>query len=154
MKHIKIDWEDMDKYIADPLEYRFVDCVEVEGEEAWGKKLASSQDWYFKMHFPNNPVMPGVFLMEALMQTGVFIITTRDEIKEKLMMFHACKSMRMFGSVRPGDVLNTHVVLKSYRNGIACYSGEASVDGTKVCAMEFTLVVPGELERVSPRVDQ
>lgn len=97
--------------------------------------------------------MPGVFIMEVMMQTGVFILTTRDEMTEKLMMFYACKSMRIFKAVRPGDVVKSHVVLKSYRQGIASYSGVATVDGEKVCEMEFTLVAPGELKKISPKVE-
>ena len=143
---------EMGSYIAIPMEYRFIDVVKVQENEAWGRKLASTQDWYFKIHFPEYPVMPGVFVMEAVMQTGVFIVTSRENIKEKLVMFHACKSMRMYGEVRPGDILNTHTILKSYRRGVANYFGEAFIkDDKRVCQMEFTLVLPGELRKETPR---
>ena len=149
MKTIRAD--KMGLYTADPMEYRFIDIVKVKEDEAWGCKLASTQDWYFKIHFPEYPVMPGVFVMEAIMQTGVFIVTTREDIKEKLMMFHACKSMRMYREVRPGDILNTHVILKSYRGGVASYFGEAFIeDDKKACQMEFTLILPGELKKMTP----
>lgn len=143
---------EMGSYTAVPMEYRFVDVVKVEENEAWGRKLASTQDWYFKIHFPEYPVMPGVFVMEAMMQTGAFIITTREDIDEKLMMFHSCKSMRMYAEVRPGDILSTHVTLKSYRGGVANYFGEAFIEeGKKVCQMEFTLILPGELKKTAPK---
>lgn len=148
---IELKWNELENYIADPIEYRFVDEIRVGENKAFGRKMVSSQDWYFKMHFPGNPVMPGVFVMEALMQTGVFIITTRNLYSEKLMMFHACNSMRMYGEVRPGSVLDTEVTLTSWRGGIAKYEGKAFVENRKICEMNFTLIMPSELKKITPR---
>lgn len=152
MNKIAIDWKHIDEYIADPIEYRFIDKVEViPGSEAWGVKLASSLDWYFKAHFPNDPAMPEGFIMETIMQTGVFIITTLPETDNKLMMFQSCESMKIYGLVRPGDIIDTHVSLKSYRHGIAKYFGEARVGEHQVCSMEFTLISKNEILKVSPQ---
>lgn len=143
------NWNRLSKVLADPEEYRFVDIVQVDDKEAWGRKFVSGQDWYFKMHFPGNPVMPGVFIMEAIMQTGVVIVTQDEKVTDPLMMFNGCDDMRIYGEVRPGCVLETHVTLQSYRLGVAKYFGEAFVDEKRVCVMKFTLVSPKDLSTIS-----
>lgn len=149
MEKISLDWSNMDQYSDIPIGYRFVDWAEViPGVEAWGRKAVSSLDWYFKIHFPGNPIMPGVFLMELMQQTGMLIVTTMPETRTNLLLFHACDSMRMYGSARPGDLLSAHVVLESFRHGVAKFSGEVVACAPKekadtlVCKMEFTLVSP------------
>lgn len=153
MKKLVLDWRNMDEYTQVPLEYRFVDKVEVEpGKEAVGMKAVSSLDWYFKIHFPGNPIMPGVFFMEAMQQTGLFIITTLPNIEEKLLLFQGCKNMRIYRAVRPGDLIKTYVSLKTYRHGVADFHGEvyAQEDGREVlvCTMDFTQIVQSQLLQV------
>lgn len=148
---IRLDYRNMDDYIADPIEYRFVDEVIVVDDEANGKKMVSSQDWYFKMHFPGNPVMPGVFVMEAIMQTAAYILTTRDDVNDKLVMFNGCNSMRLFDSVYPGNILETNAKLKSYRNGVAFFNGKGVVNEKTVCTMDFTMVLPNILSKFNEK---
>lgn len=152
MEKILLDWSNMDQYSAVPIGYRFVDRAEViPGVEAWGRKAVSTLDWYFKIHFPGNPIMPGVFLMELMQQTGMLIVTTMPEVSANILLFHACESMRMYGSARPGDLLSAHVVLESFRHGVAKFSGEvitcASGEGvdTLVCKMRFSLILQEEI---------
>lgn len=152
MDKLLLDWSNMDQYSAVPIGYRFVDRAEViPGIEAWGKKAVSTLDWYFKIHFPGNPVMPGVFLMELMQQTGMLIVTTMPEAGTNILLFHACESMRMYGSARPGDLLSAHVVLESFRHGVAKFSGEVTAftseerADTLVCRMRFSLVSQEEI---------
>ena len=149
---ILINWENIERYSSVPIKYRFVDkCVVVPGKEAVGTKVVSSQDWYFKIHFPGNPIMPGVFLMEAMQQTGMLIITTMPDSKERLMLFQGCKAMRIFKPVRPGDVIHMYVSLRSYRLGVAVFHGEVKREDeveTLVCSMDFTMVSKDKTVRI------
>ena len=149
MESIVLDYRNILEYAEYTTEYLFVDRVEVQsGKSAAGVKHASFQDWYFKIHFPDNPVMPGVFVMEAIMQTGLFVISTMPEKMHVLFVFRECDKVKFRKSVRPGDVLHTNVVLESYKRGVAKFYGEAFVDGEWTCSMNFTMVAPEELPNI------
>lgn len=145
---IYINYENIFDYAKDSIEYMFVDKAEVvPGKEAWGTKMSSHQDWYYKMHFPGNPIMPGVFVMEMIMTTGSFIVYTMENKKDIQLLFDGCKSIKMYKSVRPGDILKAHVELKKYRLGVGYFVGEAYVDDKLVCKMEFTLIAPEDFPK-------
>ena len=116
-----------------------------------GIKYSSSLDWY---HGIAQLQMPVGFIMESIMQTGVLIVTQNEDIQNPLMMFNDCDKMTVFSEVRPGDVVTTHVVLKSFRNGVAKYEGTASVADKKVCEMDFTLIHPDEIRKFSERLKE
>lgn len=147
-ERILVNYENMFDYVKNEVEYLFVDKAEViPGKEAWGTKLASSQDWYFKIHFPGDPNMPGVFVMESIMTTGSLIVYTLPGKKDIKLLFNGCSEMKLFKSVRPGDVLKTHVVLERYRRGLAQFWGEAFCDDNLVCQMKFILIAPEEFPK-------
>lgn len=144
-ERIKIDWSTIEKYSDIPIEYRFIDYAEIiPGRSGEGVKNASSQDWYYRIHFPGNPVMPGVFIMEAIQQTAMLIVTTMPGMSSTPLLFCSCKNMRLYHSVRPGMVLKTKVTMKSFRHGVAEFHGEAYVDDAMhsdlICIMDFVLV--------------
>lgn len=143
---IALNYENILKYTRNSIEYLFVDKAEViPGKMAEGVKLLSSQDWFFKVHFPGNPIMPGVLIMESIMTTGACILTTLPEKQDLSLLFNGCDHMRLYQSVRPGDILKTRVELISYKYGIAKFEGMAFVENVKVCSMNFTLVAPDEV---------
>lgn len=159
MEKLFIDWKNMEEYSLIPIEYRFVDKAEViPGKEACGEKAFSFLDWYFKSHFPGNPIVPGVFLMEVLQQTGMLIVTTMTEVSEKLLFFHSCESMRMYCPVRPGDIVLAYVELDSYKHGVARMHGRIVMydkekgEDKLVCFMHFTLLAIKELSDISSQM--
>jgi len=137
-----LTWENLDAYLKVPLGYRFVDKVQlVSDREALGTKAVSSQDWYFRIHFPGNPVMPGVFIMESIEQTAIALLA----VAGKQYRFQACEAMRLFGSVRPGDILQSYVNITEEESPRVQCEGEAYIqqaDGSqqKICSMRFTLI--------------
>lgn len=155
-RKVIVGWENMNDYSSVPIEYRFIDkCEVIPGKQAVGTKVVSSLDWYFKFHFPGNPIMPGVFIMEVMQQTGLLIITSMPDTKQNVLFLQSCKNMRIFKPVRPGDQIKDYVSLLSYRYGIASFHGEVRKiqddEEILVCSMDFTLVAETGLVKISAK---
>ncbi|MGM9946539.1 3-hydroxyacyl-ACP dehydratase FabZ [Floccifex sp.] len=119
-----------------PHRYPFllVDRIEeMSEEEITGIKCVSANEMTFLGHFPQKHVMPGVLIVEALAQTGCFLLLSKEENKGKIAFFAGINKMRFKRQVIPGDVLKLHVQFTNQRAGICFAKVEATVDG-KVAA--------------------
>lgn len=141
MKEVLIDGTNMHKYFRQTKEYIFVNSIRVHpGESAEGEGNITEDEWYFKYHFPGNPMMPGVFQMEAIMQTAGVIINTLTGKEEHRIYFESADNVKISGSVLPGDKIETYVKVISNRRGLWKFQGIALVDGNRKCKMDFTLI--------------
>lgn len=100
-----------------------------EGKKAVGIKNVTVNEPYFKGHFPDNPVMPGVLIIEALAQTGAVAILSMEKFKNKTVYFGGIKKARFKKKVYPGDTLTliTEIVKLKGNFGIGnamAYVGE------------------------------
>jgi 3-hydroxyacyl-[acyl-carrier-protein] dehydratase len=104
-----------------------------------GLKNVSIEESYFQGHFPGNPIMPGVLIIEALAQTGGFLLLQEFEDREKkLLYFVAVDEARFRRPVLPGDKLYLAVTVLNGRGDFFKMRGEARVDGE--LAAEATLM--------------
>ena len=107
-----------------------------EGKRAIGIKNVSSNEPFFQGHFPGNPIMPGVLIMEALAQVGAVVILKMPEYAGHLALFAGLDDVKFKRQVIPGDQLRLEVELIKFRKtfGVAqgrAYVGEAMVaEGT------------------------
>jgi 3-hydroxyacyl-[acyl-carrier-protein] dehydratase len=122
-------------------------CV-LPGKSATGKKHLLPNEWFFDMHFPGNPVMPGVLQMEAIMQTGGLIVNTLEGEKKLSLMFLDAQMVKIKKSAKPNDILTTSVEMKEFKRGIASFEGKAFVNDELSCEIKFRLVAPSELVKV------
>ena len=104
-----------------------------EGKKAVGVKNVTINEPFFQGHFPNNPLMPGVLIVEAMAQVGAVAVMTLEENKGKLAVFAGIDSVRFKKQVRPGDTLKMEVELVSMRRGIGKGEAVAYVDGEVAC---------------------
>ena len=111
----------------------------VPNESLTALKNVSFNEPYFQGHFPNQPIMPGVLLIEALAQaTGLLSYKSMDDDPDsKLYMLVAVDKARFRGQVIPGDQVTLSVQLKRNMRGIRMFQGEARVDGKKVAEAEL-----------------
>lgn len=108
------------------------------GKYAVAIKNVSINEPYFTGHFPGHPVMPGVLQIEALAQTGAFLLLHSAPDPEKTVTyFVGVDKVRFKKPVLPGDQLVLRVEMIFFRRGICKFSGVASVNGEIVCEGEF-----------------
>ena len=111
------------------------------GDGTVAKLTLTGEEDFFKGHFPGNPIMPGVLIVEALAQAGAVAILSHEDFKDKLALFGGINKMRFKHQVVPGDtlVLKTQVTKKNHTAGVATV--EATVDGKVAAKGEILFVL-------------
>jgi len=110
-----------------------------EGETLTALKNVSINEPFFQGHFPDQPIMPGVLILEALAQaTGLLAFSSKVvDHEKKLYMLVGIDKARFRGQVVPGDQLILNVKLKRNMRGIGIYECTALVDGSVVVEAEM-----------------
>ncbi|MBO5293135.1 MAG: 3-hydroxyacyl-ACP dehydratase FabZ [Lachnospiraceae bacterium] len=123
--------------------FMLIDTIEEleTGKRAVGKKCVSYNEPFFAGHFPQEPVMPGVLIIEALAQVGAVAILSQPENKGKLAFFGAINSAKFKGKVVPGDVLMLETEIIKSKGPIGVGSAKATVDGKVVAQAELTFAI-------------
>lgn len=110
-----------------------------------GIKCVTMNEPFFQGHFPNNPVMPGVLIVEALGQTGAVLMSKslNADVENKTILFISVDNCRFRTPVRPGVTLRMNVEVLRHRSDIFKFHGRAFVDGKVAAEAEFAaMVVP------------
>jgi 3-hydroxyacyl-[acyl-carrier-protein] dehydratase len=123
--------------------FLLIDKVEelVPGEKAVAYKNVTFNEYFFQGHFPEEPVMPGVLIIEALAQTGAVAILSVEELKGKIAFFGGIKNARFREKVIPGDTLRLEVEIIKRRGPIGVGKGIAYVGEKVATECELTFVV-------------
>lgn len=138
-----LDITEIKKIIPHRYPMLLIDRVEelIPGEKAVAKRNVTINEELFNGHFPGNPVMPGVLIVEALAQTGAVALLSLPEFKGKTAYFGGIKSAKFRKVVRPGDSLRLEVTLEKIRNNVGLGKTVATVDGKKACTAELTFMI-------------
>ncbi len=123
--------------------FLFIDYIEdyEPGKYAVGYKCVTYREDFFEGHFPQEPVMPGVLIIEALAQTGAVAILSQEENKGKLVYFRGIDKCKFRGKVVPGDKLRLETELIRQKGPVGVGSAKASVDGQVVASAELTFAI-------------
>lgn len=119
---------------------RVIDIVP--NKSCTGIKCVTANEPQFTGHFPGNPVMPGVLMIEAMAQTsGVLIGVSRDPDSPLTMFFTTIDKAKFRRVVRPGDVLTMQVVGTRIGSKIGKFEGRAYVGDELACEAEFSAML-------------
>ena len=127
--------------------FLLIDCIEevTPGEGAVGYKNVTYNEPWFAGHFPQEPVMPGVLIVEALAQVGAVAILSKEENHGKTAYFGGIQKCRFRGKIVPGDKVRLETKIIKQKGPIGIGEAAAYVDGKLVVSAELTFVV-GETE--------
>ncbi|MCG6550969.1 MAG: 3-hydroxyacyl-ACP dehydratase FabZ [Candidatus Magnetominusculus sp. LBB02] len=112
----------------------------VPGESAVGIKNVTINEPFFQGHFPGNPVMPGVLIVEALAQVSG-ILAFKSGVEGNTVYFMSIEKAKFRKPVLPGDSLKLTIKTLQKRGKVWKFSGKATVDENTVAEAEFTAMV-------------
>ena len=127
--------------------YLLIDCAEevIPGKIANGYKILKKDEWFFKVHWPSDPNMPGMLQIEALVQMCALTILCMPGNKGKVVYLASANNLKFSKKIVPGDKLNIKTILHSWKRGVGLCSGIGEVNNTLACKADFTLVLPSLL---------
>jgi 3-hydroxyacyl-[acyl-carrier-protein] dehydratase len=118
------------------------EVVEIEhGARVVARKLVREDEWYLAGHFPGNPIMPGVLMVEALAQAGAVVVLSEEANRGKLVLFGGIDDVRFKRVVRPGDELELTCELERLRGPVGKGAVRATVGGELAVRGTLTFVV-------------
>lgn len=113
----------------------------VEKESATAVKYVTGEEDFFKGHFPEYKVMPGVLILEALAQAGAFVVLNMDEYKGRIAFFAGADDVRWRRQVKPGDALKLRVKVEKFKMGIGIADAAAYVGDEAACTAKIKFAV-------------
>ena len=135
------------KEIMEIIRHRYpfllIDTIEElePGVRGVGRKCVSMNEPFFQGHFPGNPVMPGVLIIEALAQVGAVALLSQPEWKGRTAYFAGIDKARFRQKVVPGDVLTLETVILKVKGPVGVGKAVAAVNGKVAAEAELTFAL-------------
>ncbi|MHC5374768.1 3-hydroxyacyl-ACP dehydratase FabZ [Enterococcus sp. LJL120] len=124
----------------------YVDELEP-GKRILATKNVTINEEFFNGHFPGNPVMPGVLILEALAQAGSVLILKTEEFIGKTAYIGGIDKAKFRQKVVPGNVLKLEFIITKVKGQVGTADANAYVDGKKVSECQFTFIVGQEAQQ-------
>ena len=133
-----IEKQDIKRYLPHRDPFLFVDGVTeiIKDEYIKGFKEVKEEEYYFKGHFPDNPILPGVIIIEALAQvSGILGFVTMNKTPEEgsIYVLAGVDKVRFRKRVRPGDTIDLYSKVVSEKRGIWKFDCKAELNTETVC---------------------
>lgn len=153
-KSFSLDAQQLQDFQPNRYPFLMIDAVTdvLPGSYAKGYKNLSNNEWYFPIHFINNPNMPGALQLESLAQMLTIAITTLPGLKGQVT--HALShTVRFRREIKPGDRFDIETNLISWKRGIAVGTGIGMVNGDIACEAKMTITIPDIFLKHLPKIN-
>ncbi|GAA3008787.1 3-hydroxyacyl-ACP dehydratase FabZ [Tetragenococcus solitarius] len=118
----------------------YVDSIE-SGKKIIATKNVTINEDFFQGHFPDNPVMPGVLILETLAQAGSILILKSDEFQGKTAYIGGINKAKFRQKVLPGDTLKLSFEITKTKGAVGTAVAKATVEDKTAAECEFTFIV-------------
>ena len=149
---IALNAEELKRFQPNRFPFLMIDYVtDVEpGVHAKGYKNLSNNEWYFPVHFPGGPNMPGALQLEAMAQMLTVALTTLEGLEGKVT--HALEhKVRFRKEVLPGEQLVIEANIISWRRGICKGRAIGYTNGEVACEADMLITIPDILDQYIPK---
>ena len=123
----------------------------IPGLSAKGYKDLKESEWFFKVHWPNDPNMPGMLQIESLVQMCALSILTLPGNKGKIVYLTSANNLKFIKKIIPNSRLYIETKIKNFKRGVASCEGIGIVNKTIACKAEFNLIQPEEIKKYNLR---
>ena len=141
---MNLSTEEIKKLIPHRDPFLFVDTCEIitPGEHGKSEKLFTANEYFFKGHFPNNPIVPGVIIVEAMAQTAGIVVSYKlKEFKEKSVLFMSVNKAKFRKPILPNDQVSFEVKIQNKVRDVYKFSGTCLKNNVKVSESEFSAMI-------------
>lgn len=149
MKKLKLRKKEILEYQQNRPPYLMIDeATEVlPGVSSNGFKDFNHDEWFFTVHWKDDPNVPGMLQIESLVQMSSLAVLTLPGNKGKILYLTGANNLKFYKKIRPGNRLLIETKLKTFKRGIALCEGTGLINDTIVCKAEFNLVLPEEIKK-------
>jgi 3-hydroxyacyl-[acyl-carrier-protein] dehydratase len=146
---MRLSKEEVLKYQQNKPPYLMIDEAEevIPGKSAKGYKYLDPSEWFFKVHWPTDPNMPGMLQIESLVQMCALSLLTLPGNKGKLVYIISANNLVFKRKIVPNEILEIETNIISYSRGIAKCKGVGRVKGDLACSADFNIILPHEITK-------
>ena len=141
---MRLNIEEIKKLIPHRHPFLFVDNCEiiVPGEHGISEKLFSKEEYFFEGHFPQNPIVPGVIIVEAMAQTAGIVVSYKlREFKEKSVLFMSVNKAKFRKPILPNEKVSFEVKFLNSVRDVYKFEGTCFKENVKVSEAEFSAMI-------------
>ena len=141
---MKLEIEEIKKLIPHRDPFLFIDTCEIikPGEHGKSKKIFSVDEYFFKVHFPDNPIVPGVIIVEAMAQTAGIVVSYKlREFKEKSVLFMSVNKAKFRKPILPNEPVSFEVKFINSVRDVYKFEGTCFKNNLKVSEAEFSAMI-------------
>ena len=141
---MKLNLEEIKNLIPHRDPFLFVDTCEIltPGEHGKSEKKFTSNEYFFQGHFPNNPIVPGVIIVEAMAQTAGIVVSYKlKEFKEKSVLFMSVNKAKFRKPIRPNEKVSFEVKFLNSVRDVYKFEGTCYKEDIKVSEAEFSAMI-------------